>query len=196
MMRVGTARSRGSSESPGARLTRPVGRVARIVAGVALIAIPIASDGLAVADAFGALVVLPAIAVALDRVLGAGVARIANATGRFGSPAARTWMVHVSALALIILIATALIFVTAIDAGAIYLFFGVSFLVLAARGDAGCEALAIPNAILGRRDETGCIAIAVLDALEARAIASDSTGQSKGQLVASDASAAQDTPGA
>jgi hypothetical protein len=54
--------------------------------------------------------------------------------------------------------------VTPIDAGAIWLFFGVSLVVVAVRGDAGCEALAIPKAIFGRREQTGCVAF--IDSLE------------------------------
>ena len=145
----------------------PIGAAARAIAGIALIAVPIASEGLAAWDALGALVVLPAVAVALDRVLGVGIARLAEATGRVRSDATRTWTLHLSALGLIVAIATALTFVTPIDAGAIWLFFGVSLVVVAVRGDAGCEALAIPNAIHGRRERSGCIAFAPVDSLEA-----------------------------
>jgi hypothetical protein len=40
--------------------------------------------------------------------------------------------------------------------------------VAAVRGDAGCEAVAIPNAIFRRRERTGCVAFALVDSLEAR----------------------------
>jgi hypothetical protein len=151
-----------------ARALGPIGTAARAIAGGALILVPIASDGLALWDAFGAVIVLPALSVALDRLLAAGVTRLAEATGRLASDATRTWAVHLSALVLIVASATALTFVTPVDAGAIWLFFGVSLVVVAVHGDAGCEALAIPNAVFGRRERTGCVAFAVVDAFEAR----------------------------
>jgi hypothetical protein len=60
-------------------------------------------------------------------------------------------------------------FVTPLDGSVgIWLFIGVSLLVGALRGDAGCEAVAIPNALAGRTDLTGCVIYAPLDAIEAR----------------------------
>lgn len=150
------------------RAPGPLGTVVRAVAGLALIVVPIASSGLAAWDAVGALVVLPALAVGIARTLDVAVAALDAATGWLPSVAARTWATHVSALVLIVAIATALTFVTPIDAGAIWLFFGVSMVVLAIRGDAGCEALAIPNAILRKREQTGCVAFAPIDSLETR----------------------------
>jgi hypothetical protein len=155
-----------SAESPGSKrveASRPIGTAARALAGAALIVVPIAANGLAPWDALGALIVLPVVSVALDRALGAA---LAEAPGRLRSEAVRTWTLQVSALVLLVSIATALTIATPIDAGAIWLFFGVSLLVVAVRGDAGCEALAIPNAILGRRERTGCVVFAPLDALE------------------------------
>jgi hypothetical protein len=165
-MHTKLADSIGSNSRERPRSLRPVGTAGRAIAGGALIVVPIASGGLAAWDALGALIVLPALSVALDRILGVGVARLAEATGRLGSGAARTWALHLSALVLVVAIATALTFVTPIDAGAIWLFFGVSLVVVAVRGDAGCEALAIPNAIFGRREQTGCVAFALVDSLE------------------------------
>jgi hypothetical protein len=166
-MYPGLADSVGSEPRERPRSLRPIGTAARAIAGGALIVIPITSHGLAAWDALGALVILPALAVALDRLLGVGIARFAEATGRLGSDATRTWAFHLSALILVVAIATVLTFLTAIDAGAIWLFFGVSLVVVAVRGDAGCEALAIPNAIFGRREQTGCVAFALIDSLEA-----------------------------
>ena len=157
--------SAGSKQVRKPRVLRPFGAAVRAAAGLALIVVPIASSGLAAWDAVGALVVLPALAAALDRVLGAAVAAVNAATGWLPSVAARTWATNVGALVLIIAIATALTFVAPIDAGAIWLFFGVSMVVLAIRGDGGCEALAIPNAIFGKRERTGCIAFAPIDSL-------------------------------
>lgn len=151
-----------------ARTLGPIGTAARAIAGGVLILVPIASDGLARWDAVAALIVLPALSVALDRLLAAGVTRLSEATGRLASAATRTWSVHLSALVLILASATALTYVTPIDAGAIWLFFGVSFVVAAIRGDAGCEAVAIPNAIFRRRERTGCVVFLLVDSLEGR----------------------------
>ena len=150
------------------RALGPVGTAARGFAGGLLILVPIASDGLARWDAFGALIVLPALSIALDRLLAAGVTRLAEVTGRLASDVTRTWLIHLGALVLILASATALTYGTPIDAGAIWLFFGVSLVVAAVRGDAGCEAVAIPNAIFRRRERTGCVAFLLVDLLEGR----------------------------
>jgi hypothetical protein len=146
----------------------PIGVATRALAGVALIVLPIVSHGLGVWDVIGALAVLPAISVALHRLVTAAVARFALSTERLESSSAGTWTVNLSALAAILAIGIVLTYVTPIDAGAIWLFFGVSLLVVAVRTDAGCEALAIPNALQGQRERTGCIAFAAVDSLEAR----------------------------
>src|ERR687895_2776067 len=90
----------------------PIGTAARVIAGGLLILVPIASDGLARWDAFGALIVLPALSLALDRILAAGVSRLAAVTGRLSSDVTRTWTVHLSALVVILASATALTYVT------------------------------------------------------------------------------------
>ena len=69
---------------------------------------------------------------------------------------------------LIIAIGVGMTFVTPIDAGALWLFFGTSLLLVAVRGDAGCEVVAFSNAIAGHRDTTGCVAFAPVDRLETR----------------------------
>jgi hypothetical protein len=151
-----------------ARALGPIGTAARAIAGTVLVLVPIASHGLARWDIFAALIVLPALSVALDRLLAAGVTRLAEVSGRLASDVTRTWTVHLTALVAILASATALTYVTPIDAGAIWLFFGVSLVVAAVRGDAGCEAVAIPNAIFRRRERTGCVAFALVDSLEGR----------------------------
>jgi hypothetical protein len=146
----------------------PIGVASRALAGIALIVLPIVSHGLAVWDVIGALAVLPAISVAFHHLLTAAAGRPALSTGRLGSSSAGTWTINLSALVVILAIGTVLTYVTPIDAGAIWLFFGFSLLVAAVRRDAACEALAIPNALRGQRERTGCIAFAAVDSLEAR----------------------------
>jgi hypothetical protein len=48
------------------------------------------------------------------------------------------------------------------------LFYGGSMLVAAARGDAGCEVLAVSNRLLGREDQIGCAGFWPVDTIEAR----------------------------
>ena len=58
---------------------------------------------------------------------------------------------------------------TRVSGVAIWAFFGVSMLVAAVHGYAGCEVLAIPNAITGRRDRIGCVLFTPIDTAEPRA---------------------------
>ena len=48
------------------------------------------------------------------------------------------------------------------------LFYGVSLLLAAVRGYAGCEILAISNWLLRRDDQVGCVVFNPLDAVESR----------------------------
>ncbi len=47
-----------------------------------------------------------------------------------------------------------------------WFYLGVSLLVAAIRGYAGCEVLAISNWVTGRDDQVGCIVLSPIDALE------------------------------
>src|ERR687898_553568 len=66
------------------------------------------------------------------------------------------------------LIAIVLTIATPVSDVALLSFVGVSMLVAALRGYAGCEVLAIPNAITGRRDQIGCVLYTPIDAAEAK----------------------------
>jgi hypothetical protein len=50
--------------------------------------------------------------------------------------------------------------------GGAMLFYGAALLVAAWRGQAGCEATVLPNAILGRDDQIGCPTFSPVDAVE------------------------------
>ena len=144
----------------------PIGTALRAIAGSAAIAYPIATHGIGLWDVAAALVALPALAT----LLYAGVSRAHELTPalRGFSGAARTWTVSIAVLVLVLAIGTGLTFVSPADGASIFLFFGGSLLVIAARGDAGCEVLGIVNALAGRREATGCIAFAPVDSVEAR----------------------------
>jgi hypothetical protein len=49
------------------------------------------------------------------------------------------------------------------DGTSLWIFFGVSMLVAAAKGYAGCEVLAIPNLVLRRRDSVYCPVLTPID---------------------------------
>lgn len=51
---------------------------------------------------------------------------------------------------------------------AAFTFYGLSLLLAAARGYAGCEILAIPNWLLRRDDQVGCVVFSPIDAVEAQ----------------------------
>ena len=68
----------------------------------------------------------------------------------------------------------AALFLTPFTREAALLFYGVSLLLAAARGYAGCEILAISNWLLRRDDQVGCV-ISPLDEMESRL-----TGQARG----------------
>jgi hypothetical protein len=81
-------------------------------------------------------------------------------------------------LALVVGVEIALSFVTPLDgAVAIWIFIGLSVLIAAVRGDAGCEAVAIPNALARRTYPTGCVVYAAIDAAEARRARASAAGQ-------------------
>ena len=68
-------------------------------------------------------------------------------------------------------IAVGLTFVTPADEPAVWLWIGMSLVLAAARGDAGCEVLAVANLLTGRRERVGCIVFTPIDAAEARRLA-------------------------
>lgn len=56
----------------------------------------------------------------------------------------------------------------AFTSDAALIFYGLSMLLAAVRGYAGCEVLAISNWLLRRNDEVGCVVFAPIDHLEQR----------------------------
>jgi hypothetical protein len=148
------------------RQVGPVGTAARAVAGSAAIAYTVVAHGLALWDVAAGLIAFPILASLLHAAVASAYDRVA--ADRTSSRSTRTWVVSVSVLALLIAIAIGLTFVTPVDGGSIFIFFGASLLIVAARGDAGCEVLAVVNAIAGQREKTGCVVFAPVDPLEGR----------------------------
>jgi hypothetical protein len=48
----------------------------------------------------------------------------------------------------------------------VFLYIGASLIVMAARGDPGCEVMTLPNVILGKETELPCLLFSPIDALE------------------------------
>jgi hypothetical protein len=144
----------------------PIGTVSRAVGGLIAIAVPIAISGIGWWDVGAALIALPLITMALSALVTAGYERYApESLARRHSICSGPACVLVAGL---VGVAIALSIVTPVSAVAIWSFFGVSMLVAAVRGYAGCEVLAIPNAITGRRDHIGCVLYTPIDIAEAR----------------------------
>lgn len=134
-----------------ARQIGPIGTVARIIGGVAAVAIPIDLAGLTWLEAVIALVALPLLA---------GVA--APLARRTGAPGC-------ALLCAMVLANAGLVAPTSANGNVtIWVWLGASMLVAAARGYGGCEALAIPNLLTGRRDQIGCLLYSPIDSLERR----------------------------
>ena len=149
--------------SPARRQIGPVGTGTRVAGGLAAIMLPVALDGITWWDVGAALVALPLIAAATSAIVDVPSRRHDAYPTR--ASALEPWIRSAVVLAVII----ALTFVTPLNGGTpIWIFIGISLFVAAIRGDAGCEVVAIPNAIFGRRESRGCIVYFPIDAAEAR----------------------------
>lgn len=151
-------------------MSRDIDRTAtvlRLVVGAALLGVSLLV-GPTWWDLGAALVLYPLLAVlltlGLTRVVQAGFVRQAAATWS-GREAAASLAVGVIVLGLGVL----LTFVSPVDGTSLYLFFGASMVLAAAKGYAGCEVLALPNLLLGRRDAVWCVLFSPLDRRSASA---------------------------
>ena len=128
--------------------------------------VPIALSGIGWWDVVAALVALPLITLAVSALVMAGYERYAPESlarrNSICSGPACVLVATVVGIAIVVAVATP------VSGVAIWSFFGVSMLVAALRGYAGCEVLAVPNAITGRRDRIGCVLYTPIDAAEAR----------------------------
>lgn len=143
----------------------PIGTTARVVVGVALLgAIAVGQlrgDGLAWSAWLLGLVVLPA-AVAAGQALWAR-----HRPGRRLAVGPAGYAVNV-AVALVLYVPQLLVpsLSVLLDAG--LLFLGLSLLLAAVRGYAGCELLAVSNWLLRRDDQIGCVVLSPIDHVEGR----------------------------
>jgi hypothetical protein len=150
----------------GAREIGPIGTVSRAAGGLIAIALPIALSDISWWDVAAALVALPLITLAVSALVTTGYERFApESLARRHSICSGPACVLMAG---VIAVGIALSILTPVTGVAIWSFFGVSMLVAALRGYAGCEVLAIPNAITGRRDQIGCILYTPIDMAEAK----------------------------
>jgi hypothetical protein len=135
----------------------PVGTTTRLVAAAGLLYLAFfdgTSWGLEWYDAAVGLALLPAAVIAFGLV----ARRYASGPVRFTGSAGTT-----ANCLLIVGLA-----VNPYTAGGAALFYGATLLVAAWRGQPGCEASVVSNAILGRDDQIGCPVFSPIDDAEAR----------------------------
>lgn len=143
-----------------ARGIGPIGTGARIVGGLALLALAVAGRpagllwGLRLHELLLGLVVLPAVSLTIG-LLARGYA---DGPLRLTGPA---WI----AANLVVIVG---LFATPYTAGGVALFYGTSLLIAAWRGQPDCEATIWSNLLLRRDDQLGCPTLSPIDALEAR----------------------------
>ena len=135
----------------------PIGTTTRLLAAGGLLYLAFfdgTSWGLEWYDAAVGLGVLPAAVIAF----GLAARRYASGPVRFTGSAGTT-------ANCLVLVALA---VNPYTAGGAALFYGGTLLVAARRGQPGCEATVVSNAILGRDDQIGCPLFSPIDEAEAR----------------------------
>jgi hypothetical protein len=153
------------TRSVSGRAIGPIGTISRVIGGAIFVAVPIALSGIDWWDVAAALVALPIAAGVLSPLIAAAYRRFApespvRGDGIFSGPGCVL-------IAAVIGVGIGITFVTPVDGSvAIWSFLGVSMLVAAIRGYAGCEVLAIPNLVRGRDDQIGCILYTPIDAAE------------------------------
>ncbi len=141
----------------GRRIGR-VGTVSRVIVGLGLLYLAFTHGGLSWKltwhDAVLGLIAFPAVMVATGLAARRFAGRAVHFTGPLG--------LAVNTAVIVTLLANRY------TAGAAELFYGVTLLVAAWRGQPGCEATVLSNLLLGRDDQIGCPTFTPIDALEAR----------------------------
>ncbi len=139
------------------RAIGPIGTIARIVVGIGLIVLAIKLDGVGWSDVALGLLGIPALLLLgqLARL------RVTRAPLRAIGP--------IGHLVNCVLVA-ALLVPSATRPGTL-VWLGVSMVLAAWRGYAGCESLAISNWLLRRDDQIGCIVFWPIDEVEAKVAA-------------------------
>jgi hypothetical protein len=150
----------------GRREIGPIGTASRVVGGLVAIALPIALAGFTWWDGAIALVALPLIAVLAAALVTAGLGSVAptllRARHAICSPAG------CSLIVLVVLANAAIVSPSPANGNVtLWVWFGASMLLAAARRYGGCEVLAAANLLSGRRDQVGCFLYSPIDRWEA-----------------------------
>lgn len=132
-----------------------VGTMARLIVGLAFIALAFLTGEFELYSLPLGLVGFPAVVLLLQWLRARWAPGRLQATGSLG-------------FCLNILIAVPF-FIFSYTQAAAFLFYGASMLLAAARGYAGCEVTAISNWLLRRDDQVGCMIFSPIDAAEASA---------------------------
>ncbi|MGH2922971.1 MAG: hypothetical protein ACRDKH_02940 [Solirubrobacterales bacterium] len=130
----------------------PIGRLARLAVGLALIALELLWRDPSWRDAALGLVVAPGAVIALAAVRARRSLEPLRATG----PAGYALNIAVGIAA----------FAIPATAGAAFLFYGSAMVLAAARAQAGCEVTVASNVLLRRDDQVGCALFAPVDHAE------------------------------
>ncbi|HTX09770.1 MAG TPA: hypothetical protein VME22_14210 [Solirubrobacteraceae bacterium] len=161
MTSINAAPPAPSSAVPRTGHPRGIGRLgttARVLVGVALLALGVIAGGHWIAWWQVALGILGVPAV----IVAAHLARLGFSTHTLGQTSHFATCVNCAAIAGLLTVSP--------TRNATLVFLGSSMLLAAARGYGGCETLAISNWLLRRDDQVGCLVFAPLDRLEARPV--------------------------
>jgi hypothetical protein len=155
-----------TGESNKSRRIGPIGTASRVVIGLGLLYLAGSAAGLSWDidwyDPVIGLVALPAIMVAA----GLAARRYAGGPVRFTGPLA----ICLNCVVILVLV------LNPITGPGALLFYGVTLLISAWRGQPGCEATVLSNLVLRRDDQIGCPTFSPIDAAEARHRASATVG--------------------
>ncbi|MFQ5473221.1 MAG: hypothetical protein ACE5FA_10095 [Dehalococcoidia bacterium] len=136
------------------RAIGPIGTLGRFCLGCIFLYVAFFQYGVGAQDLVLGFLVFPVVLVALQRLRLTRATNMMNATGPVGFIGG--------------LLVALLLFVYPPTRVATLLFYGISLLIAAVRGYAGCEVLAISNWLLRRDDQVGCVVFSPLDALESQ----------------------------
>lgn len=142
------------------------GTVARGAVGIGLLVIAVTTRHVSWWDVVAAILVLPALAVVTAAVVNRLVGRT-SLVRRARTPWSLTQIMAAAVIIVVVLgVGIALTFVSPVDGGGLYAFFGLSMVIAAVRGFDGCEILALPNLAFGRTEAIWCPLYSAIDTTE------------------------------
>lgn len=144
----------------------PLGTLARVIGGLAAIAVPIGFAGLSVTEALVAFIGLPLVALAAAPLTERCVRRCAPRSLHSHAVCSGAGCLLIAVL---VVANDAMVAPTTANGNVtLAVWLGASMLLAAACGYGGCEVLALRNLLTGRRDQIGCLLYTPIDRAEAR----------------------------